>query len=369
MRVQTRAVEHNGKTRAVTDLTYLFYIDDDVVPLQGNLTLGNHLDNDIVIAGEDVADFHVRVSVSDRGPELIPLGQATVNVNGYEHDTPVRVIIGDIIGIGADSIQVGIEEEVSEFHVEAWRLVPEVGSDITIEHELTIGRSDEATITIADSHVSRIHARIVQKNEHIWFQDLRSANGSRVNGQRLQGGMRLFHGDQISVDRHSYQLVGVSDELTPINRYVDPLRGTDKSIPTATSDQRRTSLKDGAHLKSLQDGVLYYLNAGNQKIGTSTECEVRWMAEPSITYAELDISSEGFLLTRVAGHDTVFVNGESQDRKRLAPGDTLRFGDSEFEFVIPQQPDKTEQETPLSKYVLPAGIAGFIILAALLLLL
>ena len=70
MRVQTRAVEHNGKTRAVTDLTYLFYIDDDVVPLQGNLTLGNHLDNDIVIAGEDVADFHVRVSVSGRDPAV-----------------------------------------------------------------------------------------------------------------------------------------------------------------------------------------------------------------------------------------------------------------------------------------------------------
>ena len=364
-----RVADHNGKTRPVTDLTYLFYIDDDVVPLQGNLTLGNHLDNDIVIAGEDVADFHVRVSISDRGPELIPLGQATVNVNGYEHDTPVCVIIGDIIGIGADSIQVGIEEEVSEFQVEAWRLVPEVGSDITIEHELTIGRSDEATITIADSHVSRIHARIVQKNKHIWFQDLRSANGSRVNGQRLQGGVRLFHGDQISVDRHSFQLVGVSDELTPINRYVDPLRGTDKSIPTSPSSQRSVNLKEGAHLRSLQDGVLYYLNSGNQKIGTSSECEVRWMAESAVTYAELDISSEGFVLTRVAGHDTVFVNGESQDRKRLTAGDTLRFGESEFEFVIPQPPDASESVSPISKYAVPIAIAGFILLAGLLLLL
>ena len=150
---------------------------------------------------------------------------------------------------------------------------------------------------------------------------------------------------------------------------VDPLRGTDKSIPTSPSSQRIVNLKEGAHLRSLQDGVLYYLNSGNQKIGTSSECEVRWMAESAVTYAELDISSEGFVLTRVAGHDTVFVNGESQDRKRLTAGDTLRFGESEFEFVIPQPPDASESVSPISKYAVPIAIAGFILLAGLLLLL
>lgn len=352
----------------MSDLTYLFYIDDDVIPLEGSVTLGNHLDNDIVVAGEDVADFHLRVSIGERGPELIPLGQATVNVNGYEHDKPVQVVIGDVIGIGADSIQVGIEEEISEFQVDTWRLVPEAGSDIPVEQELTIGRSEEATITISDSHVSRIHARIVQKNKHVWFQDLRSANGSRVNGQRIQGGVRLFHGDQISVDRHSFQLVGTSDELTPINRYVDPMRGTDKSIPTSPDATPKAPAKGGAHLRSLQDGVLYYLNTGKQTIGTTGECELRWAAEPALTYAEIELTSEGFVLTRVSGSDTVFVNDESQDRKVLSPGDLLRFGESEFEFVIPQPVAKSEQAFALPKYALPVGIGIAIILVALLLL-
>ena len=92
-----------------TDISYLLYWDDDTIPINGNMTFGNHLDNDIVVPGEDVADFHARVDLSERGPVVIPLGDATVSVNGQERASPVQLIIGDTVGIGQEMLQVGIE--------------------------------------------------------------------------------------------------------------------------------------------------------------------------------------------------------------------------------------------------------------------
>ena len=352
-------------------LTYLLYIEDDVIPLEGSLTLGNHLDNDVIIAGEDVADFHLRVAVSERGPELIPLGQATVNVNGYEHGEPVRVIIGDVIGVGAETIQVGVEEEISEFRVDAWQLVPEAGAEIKVGSELTFGRSDEATVTINDPHVSRIHARILAKGGHVWLQDLRSANGTRVNGQRLQGGSRLFHGDQISIDRHGFQLVGLSDELTPVNRFVDPLKGTDRSIPTSSPAVPEVFDRshEGPHLLALETGTRHFLKPGIQKLGSAPECEIRWPDEHQVTFAELELGTDGFVLTRVGGSGTVKVNDLSEDRKTLQSGDRVTLGEMDFQLVIPPTPapEKSTQIEP--KYLVVGGIASIFVLLVLLLLL
>jgi len=35
--------------RSGSDITYLIYVDDDTIPLEPNMTLGNHLENDVVI--------------------------------------------------------------------------------------------------------------------------------------------------------------------------------------------------------------------------------------------------------------------------------------------------------------------------------
>jgi len=71
-----------------------------------------------------------------------------------------------------------------------------------------IGRSEDATIRLADSGISRQHATIRREGVHYWLVDLGSANGSYVNdvalttarvlrdGDRLQFGSALFLFDQ-----------------------------------------------------------------------------------------------------------------------------------------------------------------------------
>ena len=84
----------------VNDISYLLYWDDDAIPIDGNMTLGNHLENDLMIPGEDVSDYHARIDLSERGPVVIPLGDATISVNGRESITPIGLILVDVLGVG-----------------------------------------------------------------------------------------------------------------------------------------------------------------------------------------------------------------------------------------------------------------------------
>lgn len=64
--------------------------------------------------------------------------------------------------------------------------------------ETFIGRATDATIRIEDDGVSRRHAKIVQQDGEVWVEDMKSANGTLVNGQRIERGM-LQDGDKIQM--------------------------------------------------------------------------------------------------------------------------------------------------------------------------
>lgn len=65
---------------------------------------------------------------------------------------------------------------------------------------ITIGRSSECSVVINDVKVSRVHAQLVQDDEgRISVVDLGSTNGTKVNGKRIAGEMRLSPGDELRV--------------------------------------------------------------------------------------------------------------------------------------------------------------------------
>jgi hypothetical protein len=64
--------------------------------------------------------------------------------------------------------------------------------------ELTIGRSADNDLVLADGRVSRHHARIAGRRGTIVYVDLGSTNGSRVNGVQV-GELVLGEGDRIEL--------------------------------------------------------------------------------------------------------------------------------------------------------------------------
>jgi DNA-binding NtrC family response regulator/pSer/pThr/pTyr-binding forkhead associated (FHA) protein len=65
--------------------------------------------------------------------------------------------------------------------------------------DVTFGRSRGATITLDSDKVSRMHARVRHINDVIEVEDLGSRNGTRVNGEKIEGPRRLVTGDEVSV--------------------------------------------------------------------------------------------------------------------------------------------------------------------------
>jgi len=67
------------------------------------------------------------------------------------------------------------------------------------EEVLSIGRSDECQITLPDRQVSRYHARISWLNDRYQVEDLKSKNGTHVNGEKIFEPTKLEDGDEIQI--------------------------------------------------------------------------------------------------------------------------------------------------------------------------
>ncbi|MFK8019903.1 MAG: FHA domain-containing protein [Pseudomonadales bacterium] len=81
------------------------------------------------------------------------------------------------------------------------------GTEIELQGEMIVGRSDDCDITVDDSRVSRKHAAISMSDSIVSLEDLKSANGTYVNGQRLQGRTVLADGDTIAFDNNVFTLL------------------------------------------------------------------------------------------------------------------------------------------------------------------
>lgn len=74
------------------------------------------------------------------------------------------------------------------------------GATFAIGTEITIGRASSCAITILDdSFVSQVHTRVYQADGGTWVDDLRSTNGSYLNGARLTMAQPLLKGDRLQV--------------------------------------------------------------------------------------------------------------------------------------------------------------------------
>lgn len=66
-------------------------------------------------------------------------------------------------------------------------------------NETVLGRSPKVDLTLQDVGVSRSHARLLCVGEHIFVEDMKSANGTFLNGERVAVPQQLQDGDKITL--------------------------------------------------------------------------------------------------------------------------------------------------------------------------
>ena len=88
--------------------------------------------------------------------------------------------------------------------VDAW-LIVERGGGLTRDERfdllggLSIGRSKEADVQIEDRYASSIHARLFSREGRHFVEDMKSTNGTLLNGGALNGEAELVDGDTVQI--------------------------------------------------------------------------------------------------------------------------------------------------------------------------
>jgi hypothetical protein len=119
------------------------------------------------------------------------------------------------------------------------------------EGEATLGRSRSASISLQDPSISRVHIRISARQGRVTIEDLGSANGTYVNGLRVDGVVDIGDGARLMLGE-SEVILRVAKAPSPAStRRIDPKEflcvrcgrpypeGT-KLCPSCTAEATRT---------------------------------------------------------------------------------------------------------------------------------
>jgi len=71
---------------------------------------------------------------------------------------------------------------------------------------LVIGRRPNCDVALSDRRVSRVHAVLMLLGDRWFLDDLRSTNGTRLNGFRIRGATPVRPGDRVSFAGPTFRL-------------------------------------------------------------------------------------------------------------------------------------------------------------------
>jgi FHA domain len=80
------------------------------------------------------------------------------------------------------------------------------GGTYRLDGNIQIGRSDACQIKLDDTYSSSFHARIFQRDEGWYVEDLGSTNGTYLNQRRLSAPAELFAGDHVRIGKTVLEL-------------------------------------------------------------------------------------------------------------------------------------------------------------------
>ncbi len=75
------------------------------------------------------------------------------------------------------------------------------GTVYDLTDELTIGRATGCQITLDDTYISQLHARVFRRDGQVYIEDLGSTNGTYVNRTKVTAPLVVRRGDRLQVGK------------------------------------------------------------------------------------------------------------------------------------------------------------------------
>jgi hypothetical protein len=130
------------------------------------------------------------------------------------------------------------------------------------EGSVDVGRSSDCWLTLDDDLISRYHARFHVSEDAVVLEDLKSRNGTFVNGEQLEGKIDLHHADKVRIGRETITFVELEAEedesADALRRTIGP--GEDSKFPSLIGALVEKSLNMG----KLKEAERYALALTNQ---------------------------------------------------------------------------------------------------------
>jgi len=178
-----------------------------------------------------------------------------------------------------------------------------------------VGRSPECEVTIDNLGVSRVHCEVLQKAGVFQLRDMKSGNGTFVNGGKITGVHNLNSGDMISLGKFTLRFEAdangspaedPSDESGPREGLM-----TLQMDPSSLAKKHRQQMSRSTGYVSLTGGRDVVIEKSLFTFGKGSECDVQlsgWFC-PRVC-AILIKDESGFRLVDVSPRgDEVTVNG------------------------------------------------------------
>ncbi|NMB08245.1 MAG: FHA domain-containing protein [Tissierellia bacterium] len=116
----------------------------------------------------------------------------------------IRLIYLDIKGIsqeisdGGKYLKLINKKESLSFNVKEY---------YPLTKSISIGRSNNNEIVLKDPYISKNHLKIVEDEGVFFIEDLNSANGTYLNGERIMDVVKIKNGDRIRVGQVEFLFV------------------------------------------------------------------------------------------------------------------------------------------------------------------
>jgi EmrB/QacA subfamily drug resistance transporter len=198
----------------------------ELVPVKGSLVFGRDPEADFTIedAGGEVSRRHARVSASGDTATVEDLASTNGTFLNGERVRGTRTLKrGDRIRIGAITFEYAAPDPApassraeDQLHTVSG---PGAGTVVgLIDGTAVIGREPECDRQIADGEVSRRHARVRVSGGSATLEDLGSANGTYLDGERLLAPRPLRAGNQIQIGAATIEFTSPMFDKTVVRR-------------------------------------------------------------------------------------------------------------------------------------------------------
>jgi pSer/pThr/pTyr-binding forkhead associated (FHA) protein len=211
----------------------------------GHNRIGSAHDAQVVLRQPEIAPLHAEISLQGEAATLNVPGGSAVTVNGRPATGSITIRPGDQIGFGPVQARVVAVEKVvptvqravavddtSSTRVRA--AVPRFvlrgvsgaafGKTYPVPGQVTIGRQADCDISVASEEISRRHAQVRPTPDGLLVEDLGSANGTFINGKRVQTGL-MRPGEELRLDTIRFMLVAPGMEMPATPRAPAPAPG------------------------------------------------------------------------------------------------------------------------------------------------